>query len=144
MSKRKVGLFSAARQNIWFAFKPTNRMLHWQKVAVVFAPSIHIWRQMEIVKISSVHSLLSSNTHARLIGAHSYTLNSRQYLVTFQSWQQQRPPKMETFPVMTLEFQQIWFTAVKGKRIADAIRAGQSQVMVEDNDALSQRSERYD
>lgn len=99
---------------------------------------------MEIVEISSLHSLLSSNTHARLLGAHSYTINCRQYLVAYQSWQQSRSLKLDTFAVMTLDFHRIWVTATEAQRIADAIQAGQHKVMVEDKDALDQWVERYD
>ena len=99
---------------------------------------------MEVVEIQSVHSLLSSNTLARPLGVHSYAVNCRQYLVTYRTWQQQRTPKLEIFPVMTLEFRRIWITATEGKKIANAIQARQPRVAIEGKDDFSQRMVHYE
>lgn len=86
---------------------------------------------MEIIEIKSAHSLLTSITTARPLGAHVYKLNCRQYLSVYQNWQRQRRTQPQPFGMMTLDFERIWITDEECLRITTAIKAASSPVVLD-------------
>ena len=81
---------------------------------------------MEIIKIKSGHSLITSMTDNRPAGEHVYDVNCRQYLTTYGNWKRQKTEDTKTFGVMTLGYERIWVTEGESKQIAEAIQASSS------------------
>lgn len=86
---------------------------------------------MEIIKIKTAHSLMTSITDNRPVGENVYDVNCRQYLVTYGNWQRQKPADAKAFGVMTLGYERIWVTEAECKQIADAIQASRSPLVLE-------------
>ncbi len=77
---------------------------------------------MEIIRIQGSHSLVTSIVKSRAVGANSYTVNCRQYVSTYQTWQiSKRTPERapeQTYDVMTLDYVRIWVTEQEGNQIS--------------------------
>jgi len=86
---------------------------------------------MEIIEIQSKHSLLTSITARRPPGAHSYTLNCRQYASAYQAWQRQAQIQAQALGVMTLGFERIWITPEECLQITTAIKGETSPVLID-------------
>ena len=86
---------------------------------------------MEIIEIKSAHSLLTSITAARPLGAHAYKINCRQYLSVYQTWQKQQRNESPALGVMTLGFERIWITDEECWQISTAIKAASSPVVLD-------------
>ncbi len=81
---------------------------------------------MEIIKIQSSHSLVTSITNDRIAGEHTYSVNCHQYLSSYRSWQRQNGVQSKALGVMTLGYERIWVTEAESKQIADAIQSSHS------------------
>lgn len=87
---------------------------------------------MEIIKIQSAHSLVTTIVDQRAAGEYTYDVNCRQYLTTYQSWQRHKSAEeSKPFGVMTLGYERIWVTEAECKQIADAIQAAHSPFKLE-------------
>jgi hypothetical protein len=86
---------------------------------------------MEILKITSSHSLSTSIPDRRPVGAHSYLVNCRQFISTYKSWQKHSATSGQAFGVMTLGFDRIWITEAESAQVAEAIQATRSPVAVD-------------
>lgn len=86
---------------------------------------------MEIIQIKSAHSLVTSMVGSRPAEAHSYTLNCRQYVSMYQTWQKSNRTPAQACDIMTLDYVRIWITEQEGNQIAEAIKAAHSPVLVD-------------
>ena len=86
---------------------------------------------MEILEITSSHSLTTSIPDKRPVGAHSYQVNCRQFSSTYKSWQKYDAIRGQPFGVMTLAFDRIWITEAESARVAAAIQATRSPVALD-------------
>ena len=86
---------------------------------------------MEILEITSAHSLTSSIPDRRPAGAHSYQVNCRQFISTYKTWQRQSADRGQAFGVMTLAFDRIWITEAESAQVAAAIQATHSPVALD-------------
>ncbi len=86
---------------------------------------------MEILEITSSHSLTTSIPDKRPLGAHSYQVNCRQFISTYKNWQRHSPAPRPAFGVMTLTFDRIWITEAESAQVAAAIQATQSPLALD-------------
>lgn len=86
---------------------------------------------MEILEITSSHSLTVSIPDKRPVGAHSYQVNCRQFISTYKSWQKDSGARGQAFGVMTLGSDRIWITEAESAQVAAAIQATRSPVALD-------------
>ncbi len=86
---------------------------------------------MEILEINSSHSLTMSMTDKRPAGAHSYRVNCRQFISTYEKWLKQNAARENTFGVMTLGFDRLWITKPECAEIARAIQMSHSPLTLD-------------
>ena len=86
---------------------------------------------MEILEITSSHSLTTSIPDRRPVGAHSYQVNCRQFLSNYKSWQRHSGTGGQAFGVMTLGFDRIWMTETESAQVAAAIQATRSPIALD-------------
>jgi hypothetical protein len=84
---------------------------------------------MEIIKVKSAHSLLTSIVSNRPLAEQTHTLNCRQYLYAFQNWRKSQRISSQACGVMTLESARIWLTEQEGERVAQAIQAHTQEIL---------------
>ncbi len=85
---------------------------------------------MEILKITSSHSLTMSITDKRPVGEHSYRVNCHQFMNTLKTWQKHNAVPRQPFGVMTLGFERIWVTEPECAEISTAILASHSPITI--------------
>lgn len=85
---------------------------------------------METIEIRSAHSLLTRLTEQRPAGQHSYQVNCRQFTSEYKNWRKNKPDQWPVLRVMTLGFEQIFFTEAESQKVADAIQAVQASIEV--------------
>jgi hypothetical protein len=83
---------------------------------------------MEILEIQSSHSLTTSMTGTRPMGAHSYQLNCRQFMSEQRSWEKKEASRGLPLGVMTLGFERLWITAEEVIQVANAIQSTRSPI----------------
>jgi hypothetical protein len=83
---------------------------------------------MENLEIRSAHSLISSMTGSREVGAHSYLINCNQFNSEYRSWQKNKFAQAHALGVMTKEFQRIWIIGEEIEQVAAAIHSQQSPI----------------
>jgi hypothetical protein len=86
---------------------------------------------MEILEITSAHSLTMSMTDKRPVGAHTYRVNCQQFSSLYKTWQKNGAVRSQPLGVMTLGFDRIWITAAEGAQVADAIAALRSPLALD-------------
>lgn len=85
---------------------------------------------MEILVIQSTSSLTTSITTTRLVGAHSYYLNTRQFLTEQRGWQRREQARGLPMGLMTLDFERIYITADEVSQVAGAIKSTQTPLVL--------------
>ncbi len=85
---------------------------------------------MEILEIQSTHSLTTSMTDSRPVGAHSYQINCRQFNAEYRSRQKDSAARGHALGVMTLGFERIWITTEEIEQVAAAIQSTRSPVVI--------------
>ncbi len=83
---------------------------------------------MEILEIQSTHSLTTSMTDSRAIGAHSYQINCHQFDSQYRSRQKDSAARGHALGVMTLGFERIWITGEEVEQVAAAIQSKRSPI----------------
>jgi hypothetical protein len=86
---------------------------------------------MEILEIWSSHSLTTSIPDRRLVGAHSYQVNCRQFISTYKSWQKNSAARGQALGVLTLGFDRIWITKAESAQVAAAIQSTRSPIALD-------------
>lgn len=86
---------------------------------------------MEIIKVKSGHSLVTSMVDNRPVEDTSYNLNCRQYISAFHSWQKSQRSPSQACGIMTLDYVRIWITEQEGDKIAEAIQAVRNPVVLD-------------
>ncbi len=86
---------------------------------------------MEIIKVKSGHSLLTSMVTNRPLAEQTHTINCRQYISSFKSWRKTQNTSTQACGVMTLENARIWLTEQEGERIEKAIQAHTPEVVLD-------------
>ncbi len=83
---------------------------------------------MENLEIRSAHSLITSMTGAREVGAHSYQINCHQFSSEYRSWQKNKGAQRHALGVMTMGFERIWITGEEIEQVAAAIQSKHSPI----------------
>ncbi len=83
---------------------------------------------MENLEIRSAHSLITSMTSAREVGAHSYQINCHQFNSEYRSWQKNKVAQGHALGVMTMGFERIWITGEEIEQVAAAIQSKHSPI----------------
>ncbi len=86
---------------------------------------------MEIIEVKSGHSLVTSIVDNRPVEANSYKVNCRQYTSIFHTWQKSQRAPAQACGVMTLDYVRIWITEQEGAKIAEAIQALRTPVVLD-------------
>lgn len=86
---------------------------------------------MEIIEVKSSHSLLTSIVDNRPLEDTSYKVNCRQYTSIFQPWQKSHRMPTQACGIMTLDYVRIWITEQEGAKIAEAIHASRTPVVLD-------------
>lgn len=86
---------------------------------------------MEILEITSSHSLTMSIPDRRPLGSHSYLVNCRQFVTTYKTWQRQNAAPRPAFGVMTLGFERIWVTDPECAEISTAIQGSHTPLKLD-------------
>lgn len=83
---------------------------------------------MENLEIRSAHSLITSMTDNRKVGAHSYQINCHQFNSEYRSWQKNKIAQGHAIGVMTKGFERIWITGEEIEQVAAAIQSEHSPI----------------
>ena len=86
---------------------------------------------MEIIEVKSSHSLITSIVDNRPVETNSYKVNCRQYTSVFQPWQKGNHSPTQACGIMTLDYVRIWITKQEGDKIAEAIHASRTPVVLD-------------
>ncbi len=86
---------------------------------------------MEILEITSSHSLTMSMTDRRPVGLHTYQVNCHQFSSSYKNWQKHDASRGQALGLMTLSFDRIWITAAEGAQVAAAIAALRSPLALD-------------
>lgn len=83
---------------------------------------------MENLEIRSAHSLISSITGSREVGAHTYQINCHQFSSEYRNWQKNKAAQGHALGVMTKGFERIWITREEIEQVAAAIQSDRSPI----------------
>lgn len=86
---------------------------------------------MEILEIRSSHDLSAKAGQVRLLGAHSYYVNCRQFAARNRDWQKDKAQSPLPLWLMTLGFERIWITEEESKLVEAAIQSTHSPVALD-------------
>lgn len=86
---------------------------------------------MELLRVKSSHSLVTTNPAERPLGENLYTLNCSQYMTTYNNWARRRTETTPAFGIMTLNYEQIYVTDAEHDQIISAIKSANSPITVD-------------